>query len=174
MGVRYYAYACDAHQTDQARAFPRSIMAGDPLADAWGSEPGDAVSIATLQQHTPERDMLYLDKAWGHLQIVTDPAVRGGSLPPAFGLFEGHVTMDADHMGWAPWLRTVTPEAMLALAQDLCSITTDEAEARLWPSCSSRRDPEGELAYGVHHFERAQKFFAGLEGDGRGAVYMIA
>lgn len=65
MGIRYYAYAFEAEDTERAIQDPRSMMACDPLGDAWGIVPGGHGDIATLKQHTPERDMLYLDKAWG-------------------------------------------------------------------------------------------------------------
>lgn len=61
MGIRYYAYAFDPDLTEWALADPRSFLSADPLADAWGLEPGAAVSIATFRQTLPDSEMLYLD-----------------------------------------------------------------------------------------------------------------
>lgn len=89
MGIRYYAYAFDGDLTERALADPRSIVSGDPLADAWGMEPGAQSSIATFKQAIPERDMLYLDKAWGLLQAVTAPTAFDSVARPAYRMFEG-------------------------------------------------------------------------------------
>jgi hypothetical protein len=55
MGIRYYAYAFEKDQTDQALANPRAFIASDPLADACGFEPH---ATATL------RALLRRDAAW--------------------------------------------------------------------------------------------------------------
>jgi len=70
MGIRYYAYAFDAYLTQQAVDDPHSILSSDPPADAWGLEPHASVSVATFEQVSPKRDMLYLDKAWSALQSL--------------------------------------------------------------------------------------------------------
>ncbi|NLA65268.1 MAG: hypothetical protein GX862_04965 [Leucobacter sp.] len=94
MGIRYYAYAFDSKLSDQARADPRSLISSDPLADAWGMEPHQTISYATFEQAVPERDMLYLDKAWRCLQILTGPLESGGrDSRPAFAMFEGEPTV---------------------------------------------------------------------------------
>lgn len=67
MGIRYYAYAFEAEDTERAIQDPRAMMARDPLSDVWGIVSGRRGDVATLKQHTPERNMLYLDKAWGAL-----------------------------------------------------------------------------------------------------------
>ena len=113
MGIRYYAYAFDADLAQQAVDDPHSILSSDPLADAWGLEPHASVSVATFEQVSPKRDMLYLDKAWSALQSLT----RSGPGSPAAGscyrMFEGNVTMHV--MGWDPWVRTILPEEVPAI-----------------------------------------------------------
>lgn len=173
MGIRYYAYAFEDHMTDQALAFPRSILAGDPHADAWGGEPGASISVVTLEQHTPERDMLYLDKAWRHLQIITGPEIRGAAARPAHRMFEGAVTMDHDHMGWDPWLRVLRPEEVPAIAEDLEGISESEAKSLLRTRAYLGEEPEREIEYACLHFHRARTFMTHLRADGRGMVYMI-
>ncbi len=49
MGIRYYAYAFDHGLRDRARDDPRSLIASDPLADAWGLVPHATVSHATFE-----------------------------------------------------------------------------------------------------------------------------
>ena len=81
MGIRYYAYAFDADLAQRAVHDPDSILSSDPLADAWGLEPHASVSVATFEQVSPKRDMLYLDKAWSALQSLTRP--MRDDVPPA-------------------------------------------------------------------------------------------
>ena len=45
MGIRYYAYAFDADQTEAALADPHHFLSDDPLADAWGLDRGNAISV---------------------------------------------------------------------------------------------------------------------------------
>jgi hypothetical protein len=40
MGIRYYAYAFDAHLTAQALAEPHSILSDDPLAEVASAAEG--------------------------------------------------------------------------------------------------------------------------------------
>ncbi|MFT4137092.1 hypothetical protein [Microbacterium sp.] len=157
MGIRYYAYAFDHELTEQALVDPRSILSDDPLADAWGLEPGAAVSVATFEQTVPARDMLYLDKAWQELQYLTGPHLPGGARP-SYRMFEGRVTMQG--YGWIPWVRALHPDEMPAIARDLWAI--EDADA------GSDTD-----SYVVPYLRRAQAFASGLAAEGRGAVYMI-
>ncbi len=108
MGIRYYAYAFGAELTAQAIADPFTILSSDPLADAWGLEPGAAVSVTLFGQTVPERDMLYLDKAWRALQALTEPGPAGRPARPSFRLFEG--TVGVGRHGWNPWIRTLHPD----------------------------------------------------------------
>jgi len=172
MGIRYYAYAFDADRAQQAVDDPQSILSSDPLADAWGLEPHASVSVATFEQVSPKRDMLYLDKAWTALRSLT----RSGSGSPAAGLcyrmFEGNVTMH--DMGWDPWVRTILPAEVPAIRDDLCAI--DEDRVRTWASTwRSRRgaDDDDELRYVLDYLTRAQEFVESLATDGRGMVYLI-
>ncbi|WP_208544560.1 hypothetical protein [Rathayibacter sp. VKM Ac-2759] len=88
MGIRYYAYAFNADRTEAALADPRSIISDDPLADAWGMPHGVSTAVATFVQSVPERDMVYLDKAWAPLQALTAGRAPGGSPRPAHRMFE--------------------------------------------------------------------------------------
>lgn len=88
MGIRYYAYAFDSEQTENALADPLSVIGSDPLADAWGLEPGSSGGV-TDRQSVPERDLLYLDKAWPYLQGLTAPRPSSGAARAAYRMFEG-------------------------------------------------------------------------------------
>lgn len=154
MGIRYYAYAFDAELTQQAIDDPYSILSSDPLADAWGLEPHAAVSVATFEQTVPHRDMLYLDKAWSRLQSLTRP--RDGCTGAAYRMFEGNVEMHG--LGWDPWVRTLRPDEIPAIRDDLAAISdTVEWDAK----------------YVRSFLESARAFVDQLAADGRGMVYMI-
>lgn len=175
MGIRYYAYAFEGDQTAQAIADPYSILSDDPLADAWGLEPHAAVSVATFEQVTPERDMLYLDKAWRELQAITAPQADTGSgtatARPAFAMFAGDVTHHS--MGWDPWVRVLSPEEVVPVAGDLLRISDADAEAVIRARSYFGRDPDQEVAYVLQFLARARGFMAELAAAGRGMVYMI-
>jgi|GEM_PF-1519418 len=129
MGIRYYAYAFDGDLTEQVLADPRSALPEDPLADAWGFEPGARPGYVTGEQRVPERDMLYLDKAWRHLQHVAAPGETDTEARPAYRMFEGEVVMNGP--GWEPWIRVLTPPELPAIARDLGGITESDTERRL-------------------------------------------
>jgi hypothetical protein len=167
MGIRYYAYAFDSDQTDQALANPRSFVSSDPLADAWGFEPHARVAAVTFEQAVPKRDMLYLDKAWRLLQAITGPSSARASARPAFRMFEGDVTMTND--GWIPWLRALTPAEVKEIATDLAQLADEPAAARL----RSARATNDDVEYALQYLGDAREFVAGLVADGRGLVYMI-
>lgn len=170
MGIRYYAYAFDAELAQQAVAYPRSILSSDPLADAWGLEPHVAVSVATFEQAVPKRDMLYLDKAWRALQTLTRSTSADGVARASHRMFEGGVTMHG--LGWDPWVRTILPEEVPAISDDLCAIGDVQvrASARDWTGV---RDTEEELQYVLDYLRRAQEFVRTLSADGRGMVCLI-
>jgi Domain of unknown function (DUF1877) len=171
MGIRYYAYAFDADATERAVADPHSVLSRDPLADAWGMEPGVSVGVATLEQTTSERDLLYLDKAWRHLQAVTAAPASGGDARPAYRMFEGSVRMH--DLGWDPWVRVLTPDEVAVVAQDLMGISAEEAETRLRASICRGPDADLEVEYALEYLHLAQTFVEGLVRDGRGMVFAI-
>ncbi|MBL5973896.1 MAG: DUF1877 domain-containing protein [Candidatus Leucobacter sulfamidivorax] len=168
MGIRYYAYAFDHELSDQARENPRSLVSSDPLADAWGLVPHATISHATFEQTVPERDMLYLDKAWRELQILTGPRELCGTARPAFAMFAGEVRMH--DLMWEPWVRPLFPADLPEIERDLADLVRDEAE-RI-PEASETVDARGET-FVMHFLRRAHEFVAGLVADGRGMVYMI-
>jgi hypothetical protein len=170
MGIRYYAYAFDPDLTAWALADPRSFLSADPLADAWGLEPGAAVSTATFRQSLPDTEMLYLDKAWPYLQALTAPS-NGEAPRPAYQLFEGQVRMTDG--GWESWIRALHPGLVDVVARDLSTITVSEAETRFREVASHRPDPEEDVDYACHYLLRAQEFIGSLSATGRGLVYMI-
>ncbi|QGH68724.1 DUF1877 domain-containing protein [Pseudactinotalea sp. HY158] len=178
MGIRYYAYAFEAEHTEQALADPHRFLSADPLADAWGMEPGARIGHPTFVQAVAERDMLYLDKAWWHLQRLSAPDRVWGTARPAFRMFEGEVT---EHdLGWTPWMRTLTPDEMPAISLDLealaCAprvLVADIAEEWVWRMGASERDSDAEVAYVMQFLTRAHTFVSGLAQEGRGMVYMI-
>jgi hypothetical protein len=171
MGIRYYAYAFDADLTEQAVRAPHSILSPDPLADAWGMAPGARAGVATFVRMVPERDMLYLDKAWSSLQRLTAPAAGVTVARPAHRMFEGRVRMVG--LGWQPWVRTLTPEEIPAIARDLASISDEEVQARFRAMAARTRAPDDEADYAGEFLRRAQEFVEGLAADGRGMVYLI-
>ena len=172
MGIRYYAYAFDADLAQQAVDDPHSIISSDPLADAWGLEPHAAISVATFEQVTPKRDMLYLDKAWSALQSLTHPKPGDADAGSCYRMFEGDVTMH--DMGWHPWVRTILPEGVPSIRDDLSAI--DESRVREWAGTWRSRHGAGEedeLRYVLDYLKRAQEFVESLAADGRGMVYLI-
>jgi hypothetical protein len=171
MGIRYYAYAFDGNLTEQALADPLSFLSDDPLADAWGFEHGAIICTPTFEQTVPHRDMLYLDKAWRQLQCLTAPAEPGLPARHAFRMFEGAVVMNG--MGWEPWVRTLTPPDVLAVAGDLETISEKDVELRLQESRFPGRDFDGEFDYVVNYLRQARTFTANLAAEGRGMVYKI-
>lgn len=178
MGIRYYAYAFDPELTQQAVDDPHSILSSDPLADAWGMEPHASVSVATFEQVPPKLDMLYLDKAWSALQSLTKPmrddlGMRDDDAAgSSYRMFEGDVTMHG--LGWDPWVRTILPEEVPSIRDDLRAI--DESRVRAWARTWRSRhgaDDEDELRYVLDYLRRAQEFIESLATDGRGMVYLI-
>ena len=172
MGIRYYAYAYDAELMQKAVDDPHSILASDPLADAWRMEPHASVSVATFEQVSPKIDMLYLDKAWSALQSLTRALSDHGDGSPSYRMFEGAVTMH--DLGWDPWVRTILPDEVPAIRDELCAFTDDQvrAWARTWSSRYGA-DAETEARYVLEFLGRAQEFIDALAGRGRGMVYLI-
>ena len=172
MGIRYYAYAFDNDQRQQAVTDPRSIIAEDPLADAWGLPPGFVTGSSDFRQTSPEEDMLYLDKAWVELQRITGPDAEGGAPRPAYARFEGEPTWT----GGGPhhsWVRVILPEDLPAIAEDLMTITTDVVISRLRGHERPGRDVESERRYVLDFLGRARRFATRLVEDGRGMAYLI-
>lgn len=168
MGIRYYAYAFDHELSDRALSDPRSLISSDPLADAWGLEPHSAVGYTTFEQAVPERDLLYLDKAWRELQFMTGPRWPGAAARPSFAMFEGEVVMG--DTGWDPWVRPLLPESIPVIERDLAALVDGDASRIL-------RDLTGaenvECRHATQYLRRAHEFVTGLVRDNRGMVYMI-
>ena len=163
MGIRYYGYAFDADRTAEALADPRAFISSDPLTDAWGMEPHSQYSVATFQQRTPQRDLLYLDKAWRDLQSITGPT------RPAYRLFEGDITLSPDGYSWTPWVRALPPDEIAAIADDLIRITPASVRKQYRLSGASALGAD----YVVQYLEDARTFVRGLARDGRGMAYLI-
>jgi len=122
-----------------------------------------------LQQWTPERDLLYLDKAWPMLQDLTRGESPGPADPPAYRMFEGWVTQALDGYGWLPWVRALGPDEMPAVAEDLGRLTPAAAGSRL----RGRGLTSGDIDYVLQYLERARTFVDGLVDDHRGMAYLI-
>lgn len=169
MGIRYYAYAFDKEQTDQALADPRAFIASDPLADAWGFEPHARTGVVTFEQSVPKRDLLYLDKAWRGLQALTGPTPTQALARPAYRMFEGKVAFSHGGLSWSPWVRVLDPAEVRLIAQDLGGLTADGVRDRL------RRDgaTQDEVDYVLPYLESARSFVNDLARDGRGMAYLI-
>lgn len=169
MGIRYYAYAVDAEQTSAALADPRAFISSDPFADAWGMEPHARCGVATMRQRTPERDLLYLDKAWPSMQALTRGASRSARPRPAHEMFEGWVIHDPDGYGWIPWVKALGPDDIPTIADDLERMSSSSARARL----RRRGVTVDEIDYVLPYLSLARTFVRGLVEDGRGMAYLI-
>jgi len=170
MGIRYYAYAFESELTQAVVADPMSVISDDPLADAWGMEPG--FSIGVIGERTvPERDMLYLDKAWSALQWVVHKPSSGRGVRPAHRMFEGNVTWT--DRGSAPWTRAITPDEAVEIARDLDTLPEDAVASRLRSQGTRFRSDEEEIEYVLHFYRKAKEFLDGVVEDSRGFAYMI-
>ncbi|TPW75804.1 DUF1877 family protein [Schumannella soli] len=147
-------------------AEPRRYLSSDPLADAWGTEPHVSMGTATFEQRSSERDLLYLDKAWGGLQRLTSAGVEGGTARPSHRLFAGQVTMRG--YGWESWVSVIAPDEVPAIQEDLVDL--DEA-VRLEHAVMPEQSEDDR--YVAEYLHRARLFMDHLEEDGRGLVYLI-
>lgn len=169
MGIRYYAYAVDAALAEHSMADPRAFISSDPLADAWGLEPHTAISVATFEQRLPRRDLLYLDKAWSYLQLLTRPFPPQEPTRPSYRMFEGAVTPRRDGYGWDPWVRALRPGEMGPIACDLVELTNTPAEL-VHPYLGTQGE---HVDYVMQYLEAARSFVLDLVRDGRGMAYLI-
>lgn len=167
MGIRYYAYAFDADHSEAALTDPRAFISSDPLADAWGFEPHARLAWATFEPRVPERDLLYLDKAWPDLQALTLLTSPPGVARPAYRMFEGDVTVSVDGWSWDPWVRALAPTEIRLIAEDLDDLDADVGGDRL------RGPMRTDCDYVLHFLEQARRFTSGLARDGRGMAYLI-
>ena len=173
MGIRYYAYAFDSDQTGNALADPLTVIGSDPLADVLGLEPGFTQGFTDFRQSLPERDLLYLDKAWPYLQRVTASHSSGAGARAAYRMFEGWVTYTDHGCTWRPWVRALPPHEVALISRDLETISDHDLEADLDRSCSSRQALESELAYAAPFLHRAKVFPHAVASEGRGFAYII-
>ena len=173
MGIRYYAYAFDADATRAVLADPRAYISSDPLADAWGFPPGSTVAATDFRQGPAEEDMLYLDKAWRNLQLMTSPSDPADEPRPAYRMFEGDVTPLGNWEGWLPWVRAIPPEDVAPIAEDLDILTRADFVPCLPPRDGDEPGTESEAEYVDHYVNRARRFLRGLEESGRGFAYLI-
>lgn len=173
MGIRYYAYAFSGDQTDKVLADPLTVIGPDPLADALGLEPGFTVGVTGLKQSQPERDFLYLDKAWSQLQRITAPRPSGGEARVAYRMFEGQVSYSDGGFAWHPWVRVVAPDEVALIDRDLATISDRDIEAGLNGLDTSAEAAKSELDYAAQHLHRAKVFVHVVASAGRGFVYMI-
>lgn len=173
MGIRYYAYAFDSDQTGEALADPLTVIGSDPLADAYGLEPGFRQGVTDFRQSLPERDLLYLDKAWPYLQRLTAPGSSGAAARAAYQMFEGQVTYTGDGFTWRPWVRALPPQNVALIARDLETINDHDINASLSGIYSSRQVLESEMAYATAFLDKARSFVHAAASDGRGFAYWI-
>jgi hypothetical protein len=173
MGIRYYAYAFDSDQTEEALADPLTVIGADPLADAWGLEPGFTQGVTEFRQSLPERDLLYLDKAWPHLQWLSAPRSSSVGARAAYRMFDGQVTYADDGLTWRPWVRALPPHEVALIAWDLETISDLDIKVGLDGFCSSRQALEFELPYAAQFLHRARVFVHTVASEGRGFAYMI-
>lgn len=168
MGIRYYAYAYEAADLDEVLADPSLVISDDPLADAWGFTPHTyGLLDANFQQSVPEDQMLYLDKAWSHLQWAIRPE-DGQQSRPAYRMFEGKVANTS--MGHLPFERVLTPDQVLAVAADLVEVSDENVAERLRRCPFYRGD---DLPFVLDHLQRARTFVTILASRGQGMAYTI-
>jgi hypothetical protein len=169
MGIRYYAYAFDGDRTEEALADPHASMSSDPLADAWGFGPHASMAVTAFEQSVPQRDLLYLDKAWQDLQALTGSTPSRRLARPAYRMFEGQVALSSDGCSWTPWVRALGPAEVSIIARDLSELTADVA--RDHPRAEGAT--ESHYDYVLHFLERASRFVGRLAREGRGMAYLI-
>lgn len=162
MGIRYYAYAFDANMTELALADPMSFISDDPLADAWGMPHGAREGVTNFVQSVPETDMLYLDKAWSSLQVLSAPSPSDGTPRPAHRMFEGQVTMTP--CGWIPWVRAPSPDDVVAIADDLVDLQRSVGDDTV---------NDQDTRYVLDLLQRAVEFVKRAASSNRGFAYMI-
>ncbi|MFM9432362.1 hypothetical protein ACFDR8_003279 [Arthrobacter sp. MP_2.3] len=152
VGTRYYAYAFDSDQTGKALADPFTVIRSDPYADACGLEPGFTLGVTGFRQSLPERDFLYLDKAWRYLQQLTSPCSQDDGARAAHRMFEGEVTFIDDGFTWRPWVRALPPHEVAQIARDLGTIRDHDVEGCLSDfGGSARQLVKSELTYAAHY-----------------------
>lgn len=107
MGIRYFAYPVSPRQIEQAKRCPRGCFDG---ADAWEHwQPGDEPTLD-------------LDKCYPELQWLL-----GGSPPRAsYALVEG--AAGYTWHGWDSFRRTLEPDQVKAIADDLDQLLSSPAE----------------------------------------------
>ncbi|MDF1488020.1 hypothetical protein [Tessaracoccus caeni] len=173
MGIRYYAYAFDRNDTEQALANPRDFLSDDPLADAWGLPHGFTVAHGLYEQAVPKCDMLYLDKAWRYFQLVTSPPSPEHTSRAAYRMFEGNVTFADPLTGYDRWVRPIPPDDVVEIALDLNKITPEQFAGLLRPHIDNWHVKEEDIDYAVSYLPRAQEYMTGLVETDRGFVYTI-
>lgn len=149
------------------------MIGSDRLADAYGLEPGFTQGVTDFRQSLPERDLLYLDKAWPYPQRLTAPRSQGAAVRAAYRMFEGQVTYADDGFMWHPWVRALPPHEVALIAQDLETISDHDIKAGLSGVYSPGQVPESELAYATAFFHKATGFVHAAASDGRGFASMI-
>jgi hypothetical protein len=170
MGIRYYARAFERDLADRAVADPRGAIDEDPLAVAWGLEPGSSIGFIPAQAPPVPDGFLYLDKAWGVLQALTGPTAEGPARD-SFRMFEGAVKHH--DRGWDPWFRTVLAEEMVAIATDLVRVRDSDLERLIRGHPLDDRDIQADIDWATHYLRAARVFAADCAGRGRGMVYQI-
>ncbi|CAM3196300.1 hypothetical protein PSET11_01849 [Arthrobacter ulcerisalmonis] len=173
MGIRYYAYAFDSDQTRGALADPRAVIGSDLFADACGLEPGLTLGVTDFRQSLPERDLLYLDKAWSLLQRITAPRSSDDEARAAYWMFEGQVSYTDHGYAWRPWVRALPPHEVALIARDLETVSDGDINAGLIGIYPSGHELESEVVYASAYLERARDFVRAVASDGRGFAYMI-
>ncbi|WP_050685862.1 DUF1877 family protein [Arthrobacter sp. ZBG10] len=173
MGIRYYAYAFDSNQTEKALADPFTVIGVDPLADAWGLQPGFQRGVTDFRQSLPERDFLNLDKAWPHLQRLTAPRFSGATARAAYRMFEGQVTYGDGGLSWRAWVRVLPPHDVALIARDLATVNERHMEALLMGTYPPGEELESEVAYATAYLNKAKDFVRAAASDGRGFAYTI-
>jgi hypothetical protein len=123
---------------------------------------GAQIAVTNFEHSVPKTEMLYLDKAWSHLQAITRPSAMNRRRRPAYRMFEGQPAMH--EYGWTPWVRALSPKEVLEIAEDL---------VELQPAVRDDQIAHGGTRYVVDYLNRAVEFVTGVAASARGFAYLI-
>lgn len=162
MGITYFACAYPAELTELVVKRPEFALTANPVMEAWRRE-------------QPEGHILLdLDKTFHAFQFASAPdPISDFPGRPCFRMFEGQVTQGVSwDYGWDPWLRAITPDETVLIAEDLISVEVEsvaQGEVAHYPHTSL--EDARRTAQQVLH--QAQVFTQRLAACGNGFAYMI-
>lgn len=184
MGIRYYANAFAANMADRVIEDPTVAFPQGSCTDRWGARqpmgvvgprhaswhPNPSVSLSGLG---PQQPLLYLDKAWRPLQLLTGPNPMIASPGrPAFEMFRGMPSVGPTG-SCTPFWRAINPRLVAAISVDLDELRGVQLERQI-----GRRFPNlhvGDMVYEylVVNLDRVRTYVQEAADRGAGIAYMI-